>query len=101
MVFDALVGDADLVVVRLCGEDGVAKREGVVRQTTGAHLAHSEGLPDVGCRSQSLAISELKHPNLVCDQIGPVGANTFRFRSLNSRGPHTTAFILSLAQSSL
>ena len=56
MVFDTQVGDADLVVVRLCGEDGVAKREGVVRQTTGAHLAHSEGLPDVGCRSQSLAM---------------------------------------------
>ena len=83
----------------------MAYRESLVRQTTGAHLAHSEGLPDVGCRSESLAMRAarlgVKHPNLVCDQIGPMGTNTIRFRSLNSRGPHATAFILSLAQSSL
>ena len=64
MVFDTQVGDADLVVVRLCREDGVAKREGVVRQTTGAHLAHSEGMPDVGARAGRcvLLVSELSIP---------------------------------------
>ena len=64
MVFDALVGDADLVVVRLCGEDGVAHRESLVWQTTGAHLAHSEGMPDVGASAWRcvLLISELSIP---------------------------------------
>ena len=53
MVFDTLVGDADLVV-QFCGEDD---GEGVVWQTTGAHLAHSEGMPDIG---ENLAVGALE-----------------------------------------
>ena len=98
MVFDTLVGDADLVV-RFCGEDD---GEGVVRQTTGAHIAHSEGMPDVGANAWRCVVrlvvlaSELSIPIWYAIKSGQR-----EFRSLISRGPHTATSILPLAQSSL
>ena len=54
-------------ILSSCGSVGrmrVAHRESVVRQTTGAHLAHSEGMPDVGARAGRcvLLVSELSIP---------------------------------------